>query len=82
MHQLNVVAVVAEKDVDSCRKKNRRWFPDTESNASIECRSCCRRKKTLTLLKKKIVFCFLKPNQTHPLNVVAFVAEKDVDSFE
>ena len=39
-------------------------------------------KKTLTLLKKKVVVCFSKPNQMHPLNVVAVVAGKDVDSFE
>ena len=36
----------------------------------------------MTLLKKKkISVCFLKPNRMHPLNVVAVVAEKDVDSF-
>ena len=53
MHQLNVAVVIAEEDVDSFGEKNRRLFPETESNSSIKCRSCCRRKKTLTLLKKK-----------------------------
>ena len=31
VHSLNVVAVVAEKDVDSLEEKNRRLFPETES---------------------------------------------------
>ena len=45
MHPLSVVAFVDEKNVDSFEEKNRRMFPGTESNAFIECRSCCRRKR-------------------------------------
>ena len=45
VHPLNVVAVVVEKDDDPFEEKNRRLFPETESNASIECQSCCRRKR-------------------------------------
>ena len=53
-----------------------------KSNPSIECRSCCRRKKSLTLGRKKMIVCLTKSNQMHPLNIVAAVAKKDVDSLE
>ena len=58
-----------KKTLTLLKEKNRRLFPETESNASIECRSRCRRKNVDSSGEKKSYFVSWGPFLESPGNL-------------